>query len=80
MLMRGRSVLLIGTGQVALHIDGPLPSEGQGGPDDVRGLGSPRESEARKSEESLRRIAAALQQRFDFVAGAVFPHDESQHE
>jgi hypothetical protein len=43
-------------------------------PDEVRGLGRLQASEARDAEESFRRIASALEQRFPFNAGAAFPH------
>jgi predicted Ser/Thr protein kinase len=80
MVLRGRSVLLFGTGQMALHVDGPVPTDAPAEPDDIRGLGTLQQSEARTAQECFQQIAESLRGRFDFVAGAVFPHRESRQD
>jgi hypothetical protein len=79
-VLQDRSALLIGCGRVDLEVNGPAPSDGAPEPEDTRGLGAHQASEARTAQERFRQIAQALDQRFAFVAGAVFPHKESRPE
>ena len=78
--LRDRSALLIGRGRADLEISSSARSVQRAKPGETRGLGKVQESEARAAQEGFRQLAVSLEQRFDFVAGAVFPHRQSRQE
>jgi hypothetical protein len=78
--LQARSALLIGLGRVELQFNKPVHPRAWAGPDETRGLGGLQQSEARAAQERFRQIAQALEHRFAFVAGAVFPHEVSRPE